>query len=104
MSSIGGNSFGKPCHFPFKFHGKWYAECTVDGRTDGHLWCSTEKDYNNGEQWGFCPTKSKTSQLYSLKKHSHFNDYTVENIMCYSLKNIMCNTVSIIFWKQTKFT
>ncbi|KAL1270321.1 hypothetical protein QQF64_032610 [Cirrhinus molitorella] len=56
--TIGGNALGKPCHFPFKFDGKWYADCTADGRTDGHLWCSTEKDYDTEEKWGFCPPKN----------------------------------------------
>ncbi|ROL48296.1 Macrophage mannose receptor 1 [Anabarilius grahami] len=56
--SLGGNSFGKPCLFPFKFGDKWYAECIVEGRADGLLWCSTETDYDTDKKWGFCPTKS----------------------------------------------
>ncbi|RXN15477.1 macrophage mannose receptor 1 [Labeo rohita] len=59
--SIGGNSFGKPCQFPFKFGDKWYAECIVEGRSDGQLWCATETDYNTERKWGFCPTKSLTN-------------------------------------------
>ncbi|KAK7145570.1 hypothetical protein R3I93_013341 [Phoxinus phoxinus] len=47
------NPEGKPCYFPFKFNGYVYAECTVDGRGDGELWCSTEDDFEKGE-WGFC--------------------------------------------------
>uniref|UniRef100_A0A4W4DYJ2 Macrophage mannose receptor 1 n=1 Tax=Electrophorus electricus TaxID=8005 RepID=A0A4W4DYJ2_ELEEL len=58
LFTIGGNSFGSPCHFPFKFGEKWYAECTLEGRSDGHLWCSTESDYSKDNKWGFCPTKS----------------------------------------------
>ncbi|XP_051524380.1 macrophage mannose receptor 1-like isoform X1 [Myxocyprinus asiaticus] len=56
--TIGGNSFGKPCQFPFKFGEKWHAECILEGRSDGHLWCATETDYNTEKKWGFCPTKS----------------------------------------------
>ncbi|CAM4532936.1 unnamed protein product [Leuciscus chuanchicus] len=56
--TIGGNSFGKPCQFPFKYDSKWYAECTVEGRSDGQLWCSTEPDYTVEKKWGFCPTTS----------------------------------------------
>ncbi|KAI4890512.1 hypothetical protein NFI96_011451 [Prochilodus magdalenae] len=56
--TIGGNDFGRPCQFPFKFGDKWYAECTVEGRSDGQLWCSTETDYTKDKKWGFCPTKS----------------------------------------------
>uniref|UniRef100_A0A667Y143 Mannose receptor C-type 1 n=1 Tax=Myripristis murdjan TaxID=586833 RepID=A0A667Y143_9TELE len=58
--TIGGNAFGNPCQFPFKFGEKWYAECTVEGRPDGQLWCATETDYNNDKKWGFCPTKSSS--------------------------------------------
>ncbi|XP_048066116.1 uncharacterized protein LOC125279935 isoform X1 [Megalobrama amblycephala] len=58
MFSTGGYSVGKPCHFPFKFSGKWYADCTVDGREDGRLWCSTEKDFDTDRKWGFCPQKN----------------------------------------------
>ncbi|XP_039524942.1 secretory phospholipase A2 receptor-like [Pimephales promelas] len=78
-SSIGGNSFGKPCHFPFKFNGKWYAECTVDGR-DGHLWCSTEKNYHNGGQWGFCPTKNVSQP--NITVYGQMQDRAHVIVMC----------------------
>ncbi|XP_028289877.1 macrophage mannose receptor 1 isoform X2 [Gouania willdenowi] len=55
--TIGGNAYGIPCHFPFKFNDDWYAECTNQGRQDGQLWCATERDYNTVKKWGFCPTK-----------------------------------------------
>ncbi|XP_032407990.1 macrophage mannose receptor 1 isoform X1 [Xiphophorus hellerii] len=55
--TIRGNAFGAPCQFPFKFASKWYAECTTDGRTDGQLWCATEKDYDTQRKFGFCPNK-----------------------------------------------
>ncbi|XP_016338293.1 macrophage mannose receptor 1-like [Sinocyclocheilus anshuiensis] len=57
LYTIGGNAFGKPCQFPFKFDDKWYAKCIVEGRADGQLWCSTETDYDTERKWGFCPTK-----------------------------------------------
>uniref|UniRef100_A0A665X210 Macrophage mannose receptor 1 n=1 Tax=Echeneis naucrates TaxID=173247 RepID=A0A665X210_ECHNA len=57
--TIGGNSFGVPCQFPFKFGETWFAECTKEGRTDGQLWCATERDYDKTKKWGFCPTQSK---------------------------------------------
>ncbi|XP_002663014.2 macrophage mannose receptor 1 [Danio rerio] len=58
--TIGGNSFGKPCQFPFKFADKLYAECTTEGRSDGQLWCSTDTDYDTDKKWGFCPTKTSS--------------------------------------------
>ncbi|XP_015232976.1 PREDICTED: macrophage mannose receptor 1 [Cyprinodon variegatus] len=56
--SIGGNAFGAPCQFPFKFGEKWYAECTKEGRSDGQMWCATERDYDKQKKWGFCATKA----------------------------------------------
>ncbi|XP_063063355.1 macrophage mannose receptor 1 isoform X2 [Engraulis encrasicolus] len=58
--SLGGNAYGAACQFPFKFGESWFAECTVEGRSDGQLWCATTTDYTKDKQWGFCPTKSST--------------------------------------------
>ncbi|XP_057680492.1 macrophage mannose receptor 1 [Corythoichthys intestinalis] len=55
--TIGGNSFGTPCMFPFKFGEQWYSECTKDGRSDKQMWCATVANYNTEKKWGFCPTK-----------------------------------------------
>nr|XP_055073400.1 macrophage mannose receptor 1-like [Misgurnus anguillicaudatus] len=55
--TLDGNSFGKPCQFPFKFNDKWYAECITEGRSDSKLWCSTETDYDTKKKWGLCPDK-----------------------------------------------
>lgn len=57
--TLAGNAFGEPCQFPFKFQEKWYAECTRDGRTDGQLWCATERDYDKEKKWGFCSTQGR---------------------------------------------
>lgn len=62
--TIGGNSLGSPCQFPFKYGEKWFAECTLEGRSDGHLWCATVTDYDKDKKWGFCPTKCKTAVIY----------------------------------------
>uniref|UniRef100_A0A8C9W2K6 Mannose receptor C-type 1 n=1 Tax=Scleropages formosus TaxID=113540 RepID=A0A8C9W2K6_SCLFO len=56
--TTGGNGFGAPCQFPFKYADEWYAECTVKGRSDGQLWCATVTDYNTDSKWGFCAAKS----------------------------------------------
>uniref|UniRef100_A0A672FW95 Mannose receptor C-type 1 n=1 Tax=Salarias fasciatus TaxID=181472 RepID=A0A672FW95_SALFA len=55
--TLGGNSFGAPCQFPFKYSDNWHSECTKDARADGRLWCGTDRDYDKSKKWGFCPTK-----------------------------------------------
>jgi len=57
--TLGGNAFGAPCQFPFQFLDKWYSECTVEGRTDKQLWCSTQTNYDTDKKWGFCPDKGR---------------------------------------------
>lgn len=42
------DSYGKPCYFPFEIYGYMYAECTLYGRSDGLLWCSTENQFKHG--------------------------------------------------------
>ncbi|XP_051944921.1 macrophage mannose receptor 1-like [Xyrauchen texanus] len=56
--TIGGNSFGRPCQFPFKYAENWYTECISEGRSDGLLWCATETDFSKENKFGFCPTNS----------------------------------------------
>ncbi|XP_054607456.2 macrophage mannose receptor 1 [Nothobranchius furzeri] len=58
--TIGGNAFGRPCQFPFRYQEKWYAECTKDGHSDGQMWCATTRDYDKEKKWGFCATKTST--------------------------------------------
>uniref|UniRef100_A0A803YBN3 Protein sel-1 homolog 1 n=1 Tax=Meleagris gallopavo TaxID=9103 RepID=A0A803YBN3_MELGA len=65
LTAIGGTADGEPCHFPFLFMEKEYAECTADGREDGRLWCATTYDYKKDQKWGFC--ESNTLQAYLLK-------------------------------------
>lgn len=57
LTAIGGTADGEPCHFPFLFLEKEYAECTADGREDGRLWCATTYDYKKDQKWGFCESK-----------------------------------------------
>uniref|UniRef100_A0AAY4A2F4 Mannose receptor, C type 1b n=1 Tax=Denticeps clupeoides TaxID=299321 RepID=A0AAY4A2F4_9TELE len=54
LFTIEGNAFGRPCHFPFKFNSKWYAECLNDQNKG--LWCSPDVEYQG--RWGKCPTTS----------------------------------------------
>uniref|UniRef100_A0A8C4S3E5 Fibronectin type-II domain-containing protein n=1 Tax=Erpetoichthys calabaricus TaxID=27687 RepID=A0A8C4S3E5_ERPCA len=49
-----GNSFGRPCEFPFKYNGTWHDDCVSDEREEGLPWCSTSEDYDSDQQWGLC--------------------------------------------------
>lgn len=55
MSTIGGNSEGAPCVFPFTFLGVKHDSCTSAGRGDGKIWCATTASYDEDRKWGFCP-------------------------------------------------
>ncbi|XP_016329709.1 cation-independent mannose-6-phosphate receptor-like [Sinocyclocheilus anshuiensis] len=60
------------CIFPFKFLGKFYSECTTQGRTDGRKWCATTSDYDKDQKWGFCSGaprgKRQSSILFSCDR------------------------------------
>nr|XP_015210001.1 PREDICTED: macrophage mannose receptor 1 [Lepisosteus oculatus] len=84
--TLGGNSFGLPCQFPFKYDEKWYAECTLDGRSDGQLWCATTADYKTDRKWGLCPTKST----------SGWDTHPVTGVL------YQRNTQAVLTWHQSR--
>ncbi|XP_045678245.1 lymphocyte antigen 75 isoform X2 [Phyllostomus hastatus] len=48
-----GNSYGRPCEFPFLVAGTWHHECITD--KDRHEpWCATTLNYEYDLKWGIC--------------------------------------------------
>uniref|UniRef100_A0A8C3KED6 MRC1 protein n=1 Tax=Calidris pygmaea TaxID=425635 RepID=A0A8C3KED6_9CHAR len=55
--TLGGNAFGAPCFFPFKFKGRWYAECIPSSDDASSFWCATSSDFDKDQSFGNCPLK-----------------------------------------------
>ncbi|XP_069494030.1 protein sel-1 homolog 1 isoform X2 [Ambystoma mexicanum] len=68
VTAIGGTANGEPCQFPFLFLDKEYAECTIEGRDDGRLWCATTYDYQRDEKWGFCETEEQSNKRRHMQE------------------------------------
>ncbi|XP_066202573.1 lymphocyte antigen 75 isoform X2 [Saccopteryx leptura] len=51
--TINGNSYGRPCEFPFLFAGTWHHECILDEDHSGP-WCATTLNYEYDQKWGIC--------------------------------------------------
>ncbi|KAM3618097.1 uncharacterized protein V6R79_015474 [Siganus canaliculatus] len=70
-TTIGGNSDGASCEFPFEFQGKEYNSCTSDGRGDGKLWCATTDSFDDDKKWGFCPDQGYSLFLVAAHEFGH---------------------------------
>ena len=63
--TIGGNSDGSACMFPFIYEGVEYTTC-IDLNHD-KPWCSTTESYDDFKRWGECMGKLRADQI-SIKK------------------------------------
>ncbi|KAM6174259.1 lymphocyte antigen 75 isoform 1-T1 [Erethizon dorsatum] len=48
-----GNSYGRPCEFPFLVNGTWHHDCILDEDHSGP-WCATTLNYEYDQKWGIC--------------------------------------------------
>ncbi|XP_068120881.1 uncharacterized protein [Hyperolius riggenbachi] len=64
LPTIGGNANGSPCVFPFTYNGTIYHSCTRLGESEGRLWCSTTRNYDNDPKWGFCHDRALYNEDY----------------------------------------
>ncbi|KAG5270064.1 hypothetical protein AALO_G00188260 [Alosa alosa] len=71
MSTVGGNSEGAPCVFPFIFLGNSYDSCTTSGRSDGKMWCAVTKSFDDDRKWGFCPDQGYSLFLVAAHEFGH---------------------------------
>ncbi|KAM6948653.1 macrophage mannose receptor 1b [Aplochiton taeniatus] len=58
LFTINGNSFGRPCMFPFFYKDKWYGDCTAAGSSIKRPWCAIDTKFADRELWGYCPSTS----------------------------------------------
>ncbi|XP_072607791.1 lymphocyte antigen 75 isoform X2 [Vulpes vulpes] len=81
-----GNSYGRPCEFPFLVNGTWHHECILD-ETYGGPWCATTLNYEYDKMWGIC-----------LKPENGCEDNWEKNEQigsCYQF-----NTQATLSWKE----
>ncbi|XP_003796020.1 lymphocyte antigen 75 isoform X1 [Otolemur garnettii] len=81
-----GNSYGRPCEFPFLVDGTWHHECILDEDHSGP-WCATTLNYQYDQKWGIC-----------LKPENGCKDNWEKNEQtgsCYQF-----NTQAALTWKE----
>ncbi|XP_069472453.1 secretory phospholipase A2 receptor isoform X2 [Ambystoma mexicanum] len=90
MYTLGGNSFGAPCVFPFQFKNVSYSACTTAGRDDGKLWCSTSSNFDKYKKFGFCPSDGSGCSGFWEKSD-------IDGKACYQF-----NLVSMVSWSKAR--
>uniref|UniRef100_A0A8V5GL26 Lymphocyte antigen 75 n=1 Tax=Melopsittacus undulatus TaxID=13146 RepID=A0A8V5GL26_MELUD len=82
-----GNSYGKPCEFPFLYNKMWHHDCIQDETHMGGKWCATSEDYTRDGKWGIC--LQPEDGCHDIWKHDPGSE------SCYQF-----NTQSALPWKE----
>ncbi|XP_053452482.1 lymphocyte antigen 75 isoform X2 [Nycticebus coucang] len=81
-----GNSYGRPCEFPFLVDGTWHHECILDENHSGP-WCATTLNYQYDQKWGIC-LKPENGCKDNWEKNEQIGS-------CYQF-----NTQAALSWKE----
>ncbi|XP_069351096.1 lymphocyte antigen 75 [Eulemur rufifrons] len=81
-----GNSYGRPCEFPFLVDGTWHHECILDENHSGP-WCATTLNYEYDQKWGIC-LKPENGCKHNWEKNEQIGS-------CYQF-----NTQAALSWKE----
>ncbi|KAM6178871.1 lymphocyte antigen 75 [Rhynchocyon petersi] len=81
-----GNSYGRPCEFPFLIEGTWHHDCIADENLNGQ-WCATTLNYEYDQKWGICLKPEN-----GCENHWEKNEETGS---CYQF-----NTQAALSWKE----
>uniref|UniRef100_A0A8C9DLR5 Lymphocyte antigen 75 n=1 Tax=Prolemur simus TaxID=1328070 RepID=A0A8C9DLR5_PROSS len=81
-----GNSYGRPCEFPFLVDGTWHHECILDENHSGP-WCATTLNYEYDQKWGIC-LKPENGCKDNWEKNEQIGS-------CYQF-----NTQAALSWKE----
>ncbi|KAG8510443.1 Lymphocyte antigen 75, partial [Galemys pyrenaicus] len=81
-----GNSYGRPCEFPFFHNGTWHHECILDENHSGP-WCATTLNYEKDQKWGICLMPESGCEN-NWEKNEQFGS-------CYQF-----NTQAALSWKE----
>uniref|UniRef100_A0A8B9PCE1 Lymphocyte antigen 75 n=1 Tax=Apteryx owenii TaxID=8824 RepID=A0A8B9PCE1_APTOW len=82
-----GNSYGKPCEFPFLYNKTWHHDCIQDETHAGGKWCATSEDYTLDGKWGIC--LQPEDGCHDIWEHDPGSE------SCYQF-----NTQSALSWKE----
>ncbi|OPJ79960.1 lymphocyte antigen 75 [Patagioenas fasciata monilis] len=82
-----GNSYGKPCEFPFLYNETWHHDCIQDEMHTGGKWCATSEDYTRDGKWGIC--LQPEDGCHDIWEHDPGSE------SCYQF-----NTQSALSWKE----